>query len=156
MDRQALQMLLLGLQGFHLAVLLLHDWLPLGRLNDVRAVQATHPRRLLLIGTFVSALLPGIGFVLSMFYRDRTWPAWLAAYLVFAYLFLFAGEIEAWWAGYFLGYRRDRADSYRAMYGNTLAFLPERNGIQPNALHVALHAATLASLLLLALWFAAP
>jgi len=42
-----------------------------------------------------------------------------------------------------------RAARYRAMFGHTHAFLPERNGIVPNTLHVALHAATLATLLIL-------
>ena len=155
MTRAALQSLLLALQCFHLLVLLFHDWVPLGRLSDIRAVQAAHPRKLLLLGTLVSSLLPGIGLFLSLLYRQRAWPLWLAGYLGFAYLFLFTGEIEAWWAGYFFGYRRDRAASYRAMYGNTLAFLPERHGIRPNALHVILHTATLATLVLLLLWFAA-
>lgn len=154
MTRPALQLALLALQGLHVAFLLLHDWVPLGRLNDIHAVQATHPRRLLLMGTLVSSLLPGIGLALSLLH-PRAWPYWLAIYLAFAYLFLFAGEIEAWWAGYLFGYRADRADSYHAMYGKTLAFLPQRHGIRPNALHVMLHAATLMTLVLLALWFVA-
>ena len=155
MTRLGLQPWLVSLQSLQLLVLLFHDWVPLGRLNDIRAVQAAHPRRLLLLGTAVSSLLPGIGWILSLSHHNGPWPAWLAGYLVFAYLFLFTGEIEAWWAGYFFGYRADRAAGYRAMYGNTIAFLPPRHGIQPNALHVLLHAATVATLLLLAAWFAA-
>lgn len=154
MTRTALQFPLLLLQAFHLLVLLLHDWVPLGRLNNVRAMQAAHPRHLLLIGTLVSSLLPGIGFALSLLHPGL-WPLWLVLYLAGAYLFLFIGEIEAWWAGYFFGYRRDRAASYGVMYGRTLAFLPERHGICPNALHVALHGATLLTLVTLALWLIA-
>jgi hypothetical protein len=37
------------------------------------------------------------------------------------------------------------------MFGNTHAFLPARNGVRPNTLHVILHASTLAMLVLLAL-----
>jgi hypothetical protein len=151
--RLTLQAVLLALQSFHVLFLLFHDWMQLGRLNDVRAVQAAHPKRLLLVGTAVSSLLPGIGLLLSFLYLGQVWPGWLAGYLAFAYLFLFAGEIEAWWAGYFFGYRIDRAASYRAMYGKTATFLPERNGIRPNALHVTLHTATVATLVLLAAWF---
>jgi hypothetical protein len=152
MTRLSLQTALLALQSFQLAFLLLHDWIPLGRLNDVRAVQAAHPRRLLLTGTLVSSLLPSIGLLLSLLHRGVAWPVWLTAYLAGTYLFLFVGEIEAWWAGYFFGYRIDRAASYRDMYGNTIAFLPERNGIQPNTLHVAVHATTVITLVLLTLW----
>jgi hypothetical protein len=36
------------------------------------------------------------------------------------------------------------------MFARTHAFLPERNGMRPNTLHVVLHASTLATLLLLA------
>jgi hypothetical protein len=36
------------------------------------------------------------------------------------------------------------------MFGNTHAFLPERNGIRPNTLHILLHACTAATLVLLA------
>lgn len=35
------------------------------------------------------------------------------------------------------------------MFGNTHAFLPARNGIRPNTLHVILHLATLASVVIL-------
>jgi len=152
MSRLSVQTALLLLQSFHVFFLLFHDWLPMGRLNDVRAMQAAHPRRLLIVGTLVSSLLPSIGLLVSFRNRDEAWPVWLTAYLAFTYVFLFVGEIEAWWAGYFFGYRIDRAISYRDMYGKTVAFLPERNGIRPNALHVTLHTATVATLVLLALW----
>lgn len=36
------------------------------------------------------------------------------------------------------------------MFARTSAFLPERNGIRPNTLHVSLHAVILAILVLLA------
>ena len=36
---KALQISLLVLQGFQVAFLWLHDWVPLGRLNDVAAVR---------------------------------------------------------------------------------------------------------------------
>jgi len=37
-----LEQALLGLQAFQVAFLWLHDWLPLGRLNDVAAVRRQH------------------------------------------------------------------------------------------------------------------
>ncbi len=43
-----------------------------------------------------------------------------------------------------------RAERYRKMFGNTHAFLPERNGMVPNTAHVSLHIATLATLVVLA------
>ena len=38
------------------------------------------------------------------------------------------------------------------MFGNTHAFLPPRNGIAPNTLHVILHISTLATLALLVIY----
>ena len=49
--------LLLALQIFHVAFLALHDWIPLGRLNDVRAVTKENPRGKLLIGTAITTSL---------------------------------------------------------------------------------------------------
>ena len=55
---------------------------------------------------------------------------------------------------YFFGWPGGKEERYRAMFGNTHAFLLPRNGIVPNTLHVILHAATLATLLLLVVsWF---
>lgn len=49
--------LLLALQIFHVAFLALHDWVPLGRLNDVRAVRQENPGSKLLVATFLSTVL---------------------------------------------------------------------------------------------------
>ena len=43
----------------------------------------------------------------------------------------------------------ERAARYQVMFGATRAFLPERNGIRPNTLHVILHIVTLATLAVL-------
>jgi hypothetical protein len=42
-----------------------------------------------------------------------------------------------------------RAARYDAMFGGTHAFLPVRNGIRPNTLHVILHGATALTLAVL-------
>jgi hypothetical protein len=94
--------------------------------------------------------LPAIGLALSLAYLNSGWPGWVYAYLLVAYGFLFIGELEAWWIPYLLWRQPKRAAEYEAMYGNTYAFLPPRNGIRINALHVLLHAATLATLSIVA------
>jgi len=78
----------------------------------------------------------------------------LYIYLLAAYGFLFVGELEAWWIPYSLRPQPERAASYQAIYGNTSAFLPRHNGIRINSLHCALHAATLATFLVLVFHFA--
>jgi len=145
--------ILLWLQGFQVTILLLHDWVPLPPLNDVRAARRGHPLHLIALGTVISSLLPSIGLALSVIYLKSTWPSWLHIYLLAAYGFLFVGELEAWWIPYLFWPQPKRAAQYEAMYSNTCAFLRPRNGIRINALHFVLHAATLATLLVLASHF---
>ena len=144
--------LLLALQAFQVFILIFHDWIPLGRLNDVAAVMRVHGFKRVLIGTLINAIPFSFGLAASIYYWGQPLPHWLWIYLIIAYGILFAGEIESWWLTYFFGYREAaRAESYRTMFGNTHAFLPVRHGIAPNTLHVILHSATLLTLILLAM-----
>ena len=72
-------------------------------------------------------------------------------FLWIAYLFLFIGELEAWWIPYLRGAKPERVARYETMFGATHAFLPVRNGIRINTLHVILHVLTVALLITLAL-----
>jgi hypothetical protein len=148
MDR-AWQRALIALQAFQLAFLLVHDWTPLGRFNDVEAVRRENTLWQLLIGTTVTSIPVAIGLGLSIHYFGYSYPTGVKTWLWLTYGILFAGELEAWWIPYYFRPDAKRSARYQAMFGNTRAFLPERNGIVPNTLHVALHAATLATLLVL-------
>jgi hypothetical protein len=139
---------ILWLQIFHVAFLLLHDWIPLGALNDLAAVRRENSRRALIKGTAISSLAFVLGLLFCFVYVP--WPHWLTIYLLVAYVFLFLGELQAWWVPYLVWPQPRRAVRYEAMFGRTHAFLPSRNGIRPNTLHVILHIATLALVLLLA------
>lgn len=142
---------LFALQCFQVFILLFHDFIPLPPLNDVAAAHRTHGTLKIILGALVSSLLPGIGLALTWNLHGSPYPLWLALYLLGAYGFLFMGEIEAWWATYLFGYKAsERAHEYHMMYGRTAAFLPKVHGIVPNALHVILHLATVATLALLA------
>jgi hypothetical protein len=89
---------LLALQAFHVLFLLLHDWIPLGSLNNVAAVRAANPAGKLLIGTLISTSFFLFGFAASVIHRSGPYPHWLIWYLLISYLFLFVGELEAWWS----------------------------------------------------------
>jgi hypothetical protein len=140
---------LLGLQLFQVAILLLHDYVPLANLNDVKAVRGELSMPLLIVGTLIGSLAPVTGLCLTIAHLLSGWPPWLHLFLIAAYGLLFAGELEAWWIPYLLWPQPKRAALYGPVYGKTHAFLPERNGIRLNTLHCALHAATLATLILL-------
>jgi hypothetical protein len=146
-------LLLILLQSFHVAFLWAHDWIPLGRLNDVAAVRRQDSSARLVRVTLVQSVPYTIGLVASLVYwrMNRHFPGWLWWWLWISYGMLAVGEMTAWWVPYLARPQPARAARYRAMFGGTHAFLPERNGIVPNPLHCLLHGATVAMLVVLAL-----
>jgi hypothetical protein len=146
--------ILVWLQSFQVAFLVLHDWIPVPPVNDVEAVRRENSLNAMVLGTVIGSLFPSIGLAFSLFYLKPGWPGWLYVYLSATYGFLFIGELQAWWIPYLVWPQPKRAARYEAMFGKTWAFLRPRNGIRINALHFILHAATLATLLFLLFHFA--
>jgi len=141
--------LLLALQGLQVTILALHDWIPLGKLNDVKAVRAQDTLTQLLTVTAVQTVPFAFGLVCSVFYRYTPYPGWLYGWLWVSYGALFIGQIQAWWIPYLIRPQPKRAARYQRVFGTTHSVLPVRNGITPNTLHLMLHLATLATLVLL-------
>lgn len=144
--------LLIILQAVQVGILWSHDWVPLGSLNDLAAVPAHYARSRLIIVTLVQSLPFTVGLLASISYARTGHPGWLWLWLWVSYAILFAGELRAWWWPYLVRPDPERAKRYRALFGRTSAFLPERNGMVPNTLHAVLHAATAATLVVLALY----
>ena len=78
-----------------------------------------------------------------------TTPSWLWNGLWASHALLFPGELRAWWLPHLV--RPERVVRYEKMFGGAHAFLPTRDGIAPNTLHRAIHAATAGTLIALAL-----
>jgi hypothetical protein len=108
--------ILLALQCFHVLFLALHDWIPLGTLNDLKAVRATYPLRKRIIGTLISLIPFVIGLAASAIYFGRVYPAWLLWWLWISYGLLFFGELTAWWIPYLFRYEPERAARYQVMF----------------------------------------
>lgn len=142
---------LLCLQAFQVLFLAFHDWVPLGRLNDVKAARSADSFRKLMTVTVISTLPYAIGLEASFYYGDAPYPGWLWMYLEISYAALFVGQLRAWWLPYLIHPEPARAARYHILFGKTHAFLPARNGIRPNTLHLILHATTLSTLILLGL-----
>jgi hypothetical protein len=140
---------LIGLQVFQVLFLAVHDWVPLGKLNDVDAVRRADTRGRLIRVTFIQTVPYAIGLFYSVRAYGHAWPGWLDWYLWISYGLLFIGQLRAWWAPYLLRPEPIRAERYREMFGNTSSFLPVRNEMVPNTAHISLHVATLATLVLL-------
>ena len=145
----ALEIILLALQVFQVAFLLLHDWIPLGRLNDVAAVQSQDSRTRLVMVTVLSSVPFAFGLVFTVRSFGQPIPLWLYVFLWVIYVGLLLGQLRAWWVPYLFAPDARRATRYRAMFANTHAFLPPRNGLVPNTLHVILHVTTAATLVVL-------
>jgi hypothetical protein len=144
-----LMTLLLVLQSLQVIFLWVHDWLPLGSLNDVRAVREQDTFRRLIVVTLVQSLPFTIILALSALYFGQHYPHWLITSLWVAYAVLFVGELRGWWIPYLVRAEPERAARFRAMFGNTHSFLPVRNGLVPNTAHIFLHICTAATILVL-------
>lgn len=137
------------LQAYQVVFLWLHDWIPLGRLNDVKAVRSQDTTSRLVSVTLVQSVPFTIGLVFSVAYFGRMYPMWLYWWLWISYGVVFVGEIRAWWIPYLFRVEPKRAARYQIMFGNTHRFLPTRNGLVPNTAHFLLHVATAATLITL-------
>jgi hypothetical protein len=133
----------------------LHDWVPMGRLNDVKAVRANEPLGRLIAVTVLSTLPFGFGAAESVMHPSR-FPGWLMTFLWISYSVALYGLLRTWWAPYLLFEEPERANRYQAIHGRTHAFLPLRNGLRPNTLHVTVHLAVIAVLVDLAILTFAP
>ena len=143
------QAALLLLQAFQVLFLWGHDWVPLGRMNDVVAVRAEDSRTKLVIVTVLQSLPYTLGLLFSLHFAGAPWPQWVRNYLWISYGILLLGQLRAWWIPYLLRPEPAHAARFHAMFGRTHTFLPVRNGMVPNTAHMLLHAATVATLLLL-------
>src|ERR1700678_2809757 len=142
---------LIVLQCFVVAFVALHNWIPLGPLNDLKAVRAEFPTGKLIITTLSNLTPAAIGLAGSIFYFKSGFPEWLVWYLCIFYLLACCGSLWAWWIPYFFGAGKKRLARDLALYGNTHSFLPERNGVPPNTLHAIFDVVTVAILIVLAM-----
>ena len=146
-----LEAVLLLLQVLQVAFLALHDWLPIPPLNDVAAVRGVDSTSRLVAVTLIQTLPFALGLWFCFRVFPLPYPHWLRTYLLVSYGILALGQLRAWWIPYLLRPEPVRAARYQTMFGNTHSLLTKRNGIVPNTLHVLLHAATTATLAMLAL-----
>ena len=144
-----LEAIFLALQGYVVVFLLLHDWVPLGRLNNVAAVKGEDSRLRTVFVTLLPAVPAAIGLYYGARYFSRAYPDWLEMLLWITYGLFLAGMLRAWWIPYLFVPDKERAERYRVLFAGTHSFLPPRNGIVPDTLHVSLHLAIITTLVLL-------
>jgi hypothetical protein len=145
----AFEVLFLALQAFIVIFLLVHDWIPLGRLNNNAAKSREDKHSSLVFSTLLAAVPSAIGLYYSAKYFLRPYPHWLTMLLSITYGLFMLGMLRAWWIPYLLSPDAERATRYQSIFADTHSFLPVRNGIVPDTLHVMLHLATVATLIAL-------
>jgi hypothetical protein len=146
---QNVEIIFLALQVFQVLFLWLHDWIPLGRLNDVAAVRSQDTTTRLIIVTLIQSVPFSIGLLFSLLHLRQPYPHWLYMWLWISYSVIFVGQLRAWWVPYLIHAEPERAARYQIMFDKTHRFLPTRNGLVPNTAHIMLHVATAAALLTL-------
>jgi hypothetical protein len=140
---------LLLAQAYVVLFIALHDWFPLGRLNNLGGIRAVDSTRRLALTTVLSVLPFAFGLAASIYYYPNRFPHWLVSYLWITYLLGFYGMLRAWYLPYLVYKDPERAERYRQRFASTHAFLPERNGIRPDTLHVTFHVVLVALVTLL-------
>lgn len=139
----------LACQLFVVLFIALHDWLPLGKLNNLHGIRAADATRRLFVITTLSTLPFAIALVASAYYAKSHFPAWLSWLLWASYGAGLYGMLRAWWIPYLFVNDPVRAKRYQVRFAQTHAFLPMRNGIRPDTLHVGFHAVFVTAFVLL-------
>ena len=76
---------LLALQCFVVLFVALHNWIPLGTLNNVKGVRVEFPTGKLLVTTLINFTPFAIGLAATAFYFGRVYPGWVFWWLWITY-----------------------------------------------------------------------
>jgi hypothetical protein len=136
-------------QIFVVLFIAFHDWIPLGNLNNLAGIRAVDSLGKRVMVTLLSTLPFAICLAGSIYYASTTFPGWLNWLLWISYGYGLYGLLRAWYIPYLLIADPVRAARYNQRYSQTHAFLPTRNGIRPDTLHVGFHAVYLVLVALL-------
>jgi len=80
---------------FQVLFLWLHDWVPLGGLNDVAAIRTQDTTLRLIIVTLIQSVPFSIGLLFSALHLGRPFPHWLYMWLWISYGLIFLGQLRA-------------------------------------------------------------
>jgi hypothetical protein len=141
----------LACQTFVVIFIGVHDWAPLGKFNNLQGIRAADTTRKLAVVTILSTLPFAIALMGSVYYSKSHFPSWLAWTLWISYGAAAYGMLRTWWIPYLFGNDPERAKRYQLRFAHTHAFLPIRNGIRPDTLHVCFHVVLVTSIILLVL-----
>jgi hypothetical protein len=149
MSGKLFEVMFLSLQGIVVAFLLLHDWISLGRLNNLAAIESEDTMARRVFVTLLAGAPAAAGLFFSSRHFGRSYPGWLEMLLWITYGVLLLGLLRAWWIPYLVKPDAERAARYQILFAGTHTFLPRRNGLAPNTLHSVFHVCVVAALVAL-------
>jgi hypothetical protein len=139
----------LGCQFFVVLFIALHDWVPLGKLNNLVGVRAADTTTRLFFVSVLSTLPYAVGLAATLHYASTRNPIWLTWWLWISYSLGIYGMLRAWYWPYLFGGDPARVERYQQRFAHTHAFLPTIHGIRPDTLHVCFHVVYVSALVLL-------
>jgi hypothetical protein len=140
----------LALQSGVVLILLIHDWIPLGRLNNLAALRSADSVTARLTATLIPLMPTALALYFSAQRITQPYSHGLNMLLWITYSILLVGMLQAWWIPYLFRPEPERAARYQVLFAGTHTVLPVRNGMVPNSLHIFLHLVTVATVILLA------
>ena len=119
-------------------LMLVQDLVPLGRWNALDRLAAESPlaHRLRMTAINTTTAAAALFCTLSPRFLQMSWQH-TAATIILA-LFL-VGAFLSWWKPWLFGSTADEREKLRKITDGTYAFVPQRNGVTPNALHCLFH-----------------
>ncbi len=121
-----------------LMFMLLHDFISIPPLNDIKALEKEHSLTHRALNAFFCSIPVAVPLILTLYYMPDI-PFWPAVNMVLPYGILTIGTICSWWIPYMFG-SSDKHKAAFSMFKNTHHFLPVHgDNVIPNTLHVLLH-----------------
>ena len=123
-----------------------HDTVPLGRWNNLERFRREIPLAPRVKGSLLNVVTAGA--IVVLFYAGWVHGGdmagdWRMTLLITMGVLVYM-EFGAWWRPYLFGATPAIVEKLRPNWEGTYVFLPEKNGIRPNAMHCVMHAATVA------------
>jgi hypothetical protein len=139
----------LTLQALVVIFLFFHDWIPLGKLNNLVAIRSQDSFGHRIYVTLLGGVPASVCLWLSARHFGQPYPMAVEMWVWITYGVLVAGMLRAWWMPYLLLPDPARAARYQTIFAGTHTFLPRRNGIAPDTLHTVFHAFLISTFLML-------
>lgn len=121
-------------------ILLIHDWINIFPINDVRGMNEVIPRPTKIMVMVGNVLPPVLVLVMESRLFGRHKPLGVGLYFAIYFGITLAMMYLSWYHPYFFGATAEEKERYRKAYGRTLQILPRRgDNPRPNTIHLFLH-----------------